>query len=110
MNSVLDQEIIAELQDLMGDDIELLVNTFIDDSFVRLESLDKFTLKQDGEELRKAAHSFKGSCANVGASALAGQLKDMEDAAEAGLWADCKLLLVQVNTNYESAKNALLQL
>ena len=110
MESVLDQEIIIELQDLMGEDIELLVNTFIDDSSVRLQSLGRLTLEENSEELRKAAHSFKGSCANVGASTLAAQLRDMEDAAEAGLWSDCKLLLVQANANYELVKSALLKL
>nr|WP_276583393.1 Hpt domain-containing protein [Pseudomonas sp. RIT-PI-S] len=62
----------------MGEDYPLLVDTYLRDSEQRLAKLVEIT---SAPELREAAHSFKGSSSNMGATPLAelcGQLEHLE--------------------------------
>lgn len=105
--SVLDQEIIAELVELMGDDIQTLVDTFVNDSRQRIESLRELIQTKHSEDVRKAAHSFKGSCANLGASGLANHLKELEDAAIAEQWQVCADLMQNIESLYSVVESEL---
>jgi HPt (histidine-containing phosphotransfer) domain-containing protein len=57
----------------------LLLDTFVADSEERLRLLHEALRNGDGHELRLAAHSFKGSCSNMGAPLLAQLCKQLED-------------------------------
>ena len=83
MNNPADHLDIGALQDLkeiMENEFETLVNTFIQDSQNKVEELDAILQQQDCDALRKVAHSLKGSSSNVCAfrlSELARQLEMM---------------------------------
>lgn len=59
------------LKDVMEDDFNFLIETFIQDSEDRLEKLYELVGSNDFDAIRRASHSFKGSCSNLGALRLA---------------------------------------
>lgn len=65
----LDLILIEELRELMDDEFALLIDTFIEDGEARLAQLP--VLIDGPDDLRRAAHSFKGGASNIGAVALA---------------------------------------
>jgi len=77
----LDNAILATLRDVMGDDYDLLIETYINDSNNRLRSLAEGIANRDGDLLRRTAHSFKGSSSNIGALRLAEYCSVMESLA-----------------------------
>ncbi|MEB0041434.1 MULTISPECIES: Hpt domain-containing protein [unclassified Pseudomonas] len=88
-----DYGVLSNLQDVMESEYPILIDTFLDDSEQRLLQLHHALLTQVSclEGLGMAAHSFKGSSGNMGATRLAelcGQLEErtqrgeMEDAPE----------------------------
>ncbi|UVE16369.1 Hpt domain-containing protein [Pseudomonas sp. LS44] len=79
--SHLDSNVLLALQDVMEDEYPLLLDTFLADSEERLRSLQAASQHADAQAMRLAAHSFKGSCSNMGARLLAGLCKQLEDLA-----------------------------
>lgn len=77
----LDNNVLAALQDVMEDEYPVLLDTFLADSDERLRNLQQALQATDAQALRLAAHSFKGSCSNMGAPLLAGLCKQLEEAA-----------------------------
>ena len=80
-DSHLDPNVLASLQDVMGQEYPLLLDTFLADSDERQRDLHQAMRVADPQALRLAAHSFKGSCSNMGAPLLAGLCKQLEEAA-----------------------------
>jgi HPt (histidine-containing phosphotransfer) domain-containing protein len=75
----LDSAVLAALQDVMEDEYPVLLDTFLVDSEERLLLLRQAQQEADAHNLRLAAHSFKGSCSNMGANMLAGLCKQLEE-------------------------------
>ncbi|TDT39278.1 HPt (histidine-containing phosphotransfer) domain-containing protein [Halospina denitrificans] len=67
----LDHEALTELRDVMEDEFNILINTFLQDADERLRQLSEAARAEDADSFRKVAHSFKGSCINIGAPILA---------------------------------------
>lgn len=80
----LDRGVLIVLQDIMGDEYPVLLDTFVTDSEERLHLLQEAELAQDAQAMRHAAHSFKGSCSNMGAKALADSCRELEELARRG--------------------------
>ena len=76
----LDSAVLASLQDVMEDEYPVLLDTFLLDSEERLLTLRQAEQARDAQGLRLAAHSFKGSCSNMGALMLASLCKQLEEA------------------------------
>jgi HPt (histidine-containing phosphotransfer) domain-containing protein len=76
----LDDAVLAALQDVMEDEYPILLDTFVADSEERLRLLHQAQVEGDAQGVRLAAHSFKGSCSNMGAVLLANLCKELEDA------------------------------
>lgn len=76
----LDSNVLAALQDVMEDEYPVLLDTFLLDSEERLLGLRQAQQAADAQGLRLAAHSFKGSCSNMGALMLAGLCRQLEEA------------------------------
>lgn len=55
----------------MEDDFNFLIETFIQDSEDRLAKMHELVGGGDLDAIRRASHSFKGSCSNLGALRLA---------------------------------------
>lgn len=106
----LDQEALATLKDVMEDDFLLLINTFLQDSENRLKTLDSLIDSDNQDAIRRAAHSFKGSCSNVGAPFLASLCAALEKKGVANELADIKQDIDLIKTEYEIVKGLLLAL
>lgn len=74
----LDRDVLSALQEVMEDEYPMLLDTFLADSEERLRLLRK---AGDAETLGATAHSFKGSCSNMGAVRLAHLCHELEQRA-----------------------------
>ena len=70
MTDIIDTAIVEELRELMEDDFEVLLTTFISDSETKFTGLAAAVASGVGEDIRRAAHSLKGSSSNLGATQL----------------------------------------
>ena len=66
----LDEEALAELKDVMEDEFDVLIDTYLNDSRERIASLRLAIGEKDPQAFARTAHSFKGSCFNIGAPHL----------------------------------------
>nr|WP_298172522.1 Hpt domain-containing protein [uncultured Pseudomonas sp.] len=96
----LDNAVLAALQDVMEDEYPVLLDTFLADSEERLRLLRQAERTGDAQNLRLAAHSFKGSCSNMGASMLAGLCKQLEEVGRRELLAEAPELIEQVEREF----------
>jgi HPt (histidine-containing phosphotransfer) domain-containing protein len=96
----LDSAVLAGLQDIMEEEYPLLLDTFIADSEERLRLLHAALENADAHELRLAAHSFKGSCSNMGAPLLAQLCKQLEDESSQNVLDDAPDVLEQIEREF----------
>ena len=96
----LDSRVLATLQDVMEAEYPLLLDTFLADSEERLRLLQNASSVGEAEHLRQAAHSFKGSCSNMGAALLAELCRELEEAARREQLADAAELVESVEREF----------
>lgn len=108
---VLDQDVLASLRELQGegepDLVGELVELFIEDTPARIADLRQAVARGDLEATALAAHSCKGSSANLGATALAGACGALEAAARLGTTANLAPLFVAVEDARDQTVRAL---
>lgn len=75
----LNREVLTTLQEVMDDQFPVLINTFLSDSEERIRLLQRALAARDNDTVWRQAHSFKGSCNNLGAERLAELCQSMED-------------------------------
>jgi HPt (histidine-containing phosphotransfer) domain-containing protein len=92
----LDPAVLASLQDVMGDEYPVLLDTFLADSEERLRLIRQAIGESDPHALRQAAHSFKGSCSNMGAPLLAGLCRSLEEAGRRAVLDDSASMVEQL--------------
>ncbi|TLX55492.1 Hpt domain-containing protein [Stutzerimonas nosocomialis] len=100
----LDSAVLATLQDVMEAEYPVLLETFLNDSQERLRSLHLACEAKDAEALRRAAHSFKGSCSNLGAAALSDLLRRLEAQAGKGLLGDAATLIEEAEHEFATVR------
>ncbi len=98
---VLDEEVIASLRDIMDDDFIDLIQTFLGDSDLRMQSLREAAASREAETIRKAAHSFKGSSGNIGARRLSELCRQLEELMSAGKPADMDAFLEELERQHQ---------
>ena len=81
-DSRLDGKVLAALREVMEDEYPVLLDAFLADSEKRLRTLHLACERGDVEQLRQTAHSFKGSCGNMGALQLADLCRQLEELAD----------------------------
>lgn len=106
---VLDRDVVAELQSVMGPDFRTLVESFFRDSEQRLTLLQEIIDRGEADELRQAAHSFKGSSGNLGALALSGLCLELEQAGRSGQLDQVPELMERIRQAYNQARRELEQ-
>lgn len=82
MAAHLDAVQIAELVELMGEDFDSLVEAYLRDSADRINQLDQALSDGNFEQVRRQAHSLKGSSSNLGALQLAKRCQKLESLAQ----------------------------
>lgn len=103
----LDDDALRELQVVMGDDFGNLLQTFVTDSTARIAAAQKAAAAADGEALRRAAHSFKGSSGNMGAPKLSELCRRIEELAHGGMVDSCIPLLAELSEEFEVVQREL---
>ncbi len=78
---LLDTEILDDLHAMLGDEVDRLVDVFLDDTPRLIQALENAAAGPDYDALRDAAHSLKSSSANLGAMSLSAAAKRVELAA-----------------------------
>lgn len=96
----LDHSVLSALRDVMEDEFPVLLDTFLADSVERLRQIQQALAPSDSQALRLAAHSFKGSCSNMGAPVLSGLCKQLEDIARREQLADAPALVRQIEEEF----------
>ncbi len=75
---VLDESVLDELRDMLGNDLDHLVEVFLEDTPRIIAALEQAAAVPEFGPLRDAAHSLKSSSANLGAMSLSAAAKRVE--------------------------------
>ncbi|HJP99029.1 MAG TPA: ATP-binding protein [Rhodanobacteraceae bacterium] len=105
----LDTATLVDLEDIMGDELSTLVDTYLRDGDVRLRNLREAADRGDSTEVGKLAHSLKSSSANLGAMPLANRARQVEEAARNGTLANPSNSVAALEKLYANAAAALRQ-
>ena len=87
-----------------------VIDLYLDDSPVILDELRDCVVREDHDGMRKAAHKFKSSSANLGADRLAELCKRLEVLGRSDSTAGARALLDQVEQEYGAVRDALKEL
>jgi two-component system sensor histidine kinase/response regulator len=82
-DALVDEARVRVFRDDYPEIVEQLIALFVDSTPPLLQELRAAAEDGDGETVRRAAHKLKGSCQNIGASALAAQAARLEKDAAA---------------------------
>lgn len=107
MNDSVDLETLNMLKEVMEDDFALLLQTFIDDAQTRIPQLRDQLAVGSHDELRRNAHSLKGSSGNVGATGMSEVCMRLENMARDGQLDTASALIDEVESSFEQVKVAL---
>ncbi|HEU0277566.1 MAG TPA: ATP-binding protein [Rhodanobacteraceae bacterium] len=107
--NTLDAATLADLEDIMGNEIATLVDTYLRDGAARMRNLHAAAERGDVTEVGKLAHSLKSASANLGAIPLATRARQVEEAARTGELADPVSSVAALATLYAHASDALKQ-
>lgn len=66
----LDTAMIADLKDILEDEFEELIETYIQDTQRKLVMLSEYQRLRQADEIRKITHSLKGASVNLGLNHL----------------------------------------
>ena len=105
MHQVLNEQIVIDLMDIMGDETLMLFETFVMDSESKIIELKEHVAQQDEELIRRVAHSLKGSSRNVGATELADACEALEHAARNSELGQSEEFYQQINSAFSRVKN-----
>ena len=75
---VLDISVLDELRSILGNEVDRLIEVFLDDTPRLVAALETAAVGPDYEMLRNASHTLKSSSANLGAMSLSNAAKKVE--------------------------------
>jgi CheY-like chemotaxis protein/HPt (histidine-containing phosphotransfer) domain-containing protein len=109
--SPVDDSVLATLWGIDSDGTLLaeVIDTFLRIAPLRLSSLGKAVAKGDGVALERTAHSFLGSCANLGARGMAAICARLEEAGRNAKLDGTAALVAQLEKDLAEVKTLLLQ-
>ncbi|HET9835704.1 MAG TPA: ATP-binding protein [Rhodanobacteraceae bacterium] len=104
---VLDAATLADLEDIMGDELRALVTAYLIDGDARLGAMREAADRNDATEVGKLAHSLKSASANLGAQPLATEAKGVEHDARSGTLTDLSARVAVLEQLYEATSREL---
>ena len=104
---ILDEDMIVELRELMEEDFEDLLDTFLRDMPLQLAKLEAAVADDDAEKLWRAAHPLKSSSGSIGAMLLSALAERMERYGRDGAAAKLKPLLVEIQAAAVQTRSAI---
>ena len=101
--AALDQEIVRDLLDVMGDEFTDLVRVYLEDTPKALATLDQAASRGSVDGLIAPSHSLKSTSANLGAIGLSELAKRLEHGARAGTLsaADAVVIVGEIKRNFQ---------
>lgn len=108
--SHLNMEQILELKELMEDSFSDLIQTYIQDSDIKLNALKVAVNSTDSHEAAELAHSLKGSSANICAESLSALFQTVENAGRAQDLHHIPQVIEQIEQEFLLVKTQLQQL
>ncbi|WP_148862336.1 Hpt domain-containing protein [Marinobacter fonticola] len=103
----LDGEALAELREVMEDEFEVLIRTYLSDSSERLDALRSSLRERNVDAFTKSAHSFKGSCINIGAPRLGSLCSDAELAGREDRLDEAVHILDDIQSEFSAVRELL---
>jgi HPt (histidine-containing phosphotransfer) domain-containing protein len=107
INSALKTDMIEELKDILAEDFNTLVDSYIDDAQSRIVKLNDAIAQCNCEVVRTEAHSLKGSSLNLGAQLLPQLCSEMEDRGKSENLSGCESLFVKIETEFARVESEL---
>ena len=104
---LLDEEVLRDLEDIMGDELKPLVTVFLGDSPKRIAMLEQSAAQNDINGLSQQAHALKSASANLGAKRMSAEAKTLELAARAGQVDNPVARVAQLKAVYLATADAL---
>ena len=93
----LDMEQLNELKEVLEDEFQVLINTYLTDAQLRLKLIEEGLDIKNYEQVRLAAHSLKGASANIGALILAQLCEQLEHDCKLQKYSDLDTLVISVS-------------
>ena len=110
--AVLDNDVVRDLLDVMGDEFTDLVRVYLEDTPKSLAALEAAAARGDLEGLIAPSHSLKSTSANLGALSLSELAKRLEHGARGGtLGAEAPMIVAEIRRTFvrvQQELNALL--
>ncbi|MCH8496914.1 MAG: Hpt domain-containing protein [Marinobacter sp.] len=106
-NTHLDMDALSELREVMGEEFNVLLETFINDSAQRINALHSALHSEDADALGKAAHSFKGSSMNIGATQLGHLCLKVETAGRQGDLTGVESVIADITEEFAQVRHLL---
>lgn len=100
----LDEEALAELRDVMEDEFDVLIQTYINDSADRIATLRQALDAEDDDSFTKSVHSLKGSSVNIGAPLLGALCLQAETAARTGELSEAAKVLDVIEREFQTVR------
>ncbi len=82
---VLDDDILGELAEVMEDELQELVDVFLNDAPGRIDTIERAAKEKNAEPLVEIAHSLKSTSANLGGLQVSEVSRQIEEAAKLGM-------------------------
>lgn len=103
----LDEEALTELQDVMEDEFDILIQTYLQDSSDRISHLRSAIASSDADAFARTAHSFKGSSINIGAPRLGELCLKAEKAGKENRLDDASGVVDAIESEFEQIEHTL---
>ncbi len=84
MSDLLNIETLSTLKEVIGDDLNEIIDSFIELLPAQLTAIETAIRSGNASELRSQAHTLKGSSSNVGATALSALAYQLETFGKQG--------------------------
>ncbi|MCZ8167210.1 hybrid sensor histidine kinase/response regulator [Silanimonas sp.] len=108
--NVLDDDVLAELREVMGAEFGNLVQMFLVDAAKYIQQLEEAAAGSDLEKLIAPAHTLKSSSANLGAMAVSAAAKRIEVGAREGALPRPAVAVAVLEAEFQRAGEALRKL
>ncbi len=104
---VLDPEVLEELRSILGNEVDRLIEVFLDDTPRLIAALETAAIGPDYEMLQNASHTLKSSSANLGAMSLSNAAKKLELATRTQTLERPAVAVALISNEFARARQAL---
>ncbi|MFT6401134.1 MAG: HPt (histidine-containing phosphotransfer) domain-containing protein [Pseudohongiellaceae bacterium] len=108
-SDVVKTETIVELKEILADDFNVLVTSYLEDAQARIKKLQLAIEDADAAVIKAEAHSLKGSSLNLGARSLPELCSQLESCGDTDSLEDTPALFSQIENEFLRVETVLSQ-